>query len=112
MGFAAHVPHYLAQAQYPRAALVLLQALCTSTGLALPLDELRDAAEESDADISIQVATNPENLEAVQALETQYDEVMSGRAEAGRHPRRVSTDVDIAAQVEAFLAELEQGDGQ
>ena len=112
MGFAAHVPHYLAQAQYPRAALVLLQALCTSTGLALPLDELRDAAEESDADISIQVATNPENLEAVQALETQYDEVMSGRAEAGRHPRRVSTDVDIAAQVEAFLAELEQGDGK
>ena len=112
MGFAAHVPHYLAQAQFPRGALMLLQALCTSTGLALPLDELRDAAEESDADIGIQVATNPENLEAVKALEAQYDEAMTSRAESPAQPRLARTDLDIAAQVEAFLAELEQGDTQ
>ena len=110
MGFAAHVPHYLAQAQFPRGALVLLQSLCSATGLALPLDELREAAEESDADISIQVATNPENLEAVTALESQYDEQMTDRA-ATPPDRRVPTgELDIAAQVEAFLAELEQGD--
>ncbi len=82
MGFAAHVPHYLVQAEFPRGALALLQALSAATGMAVPLDELRDAAEESDADISIQIASNPENMEAVTTLEEQYDAMMAGRANA------------------------------
>ena len=110
MGFAAHIPHYLVQAEFPRGALVLLQSLCSATGLAVPLDGLRDAAEESDADISIQIATNPENLEAVTTLEEQYDTLMSGRADLPQTPGEITTDADIAAQVEAFLADLEQDD--
>jgi proteasome assembly chaperone (PAC2) family protein len=110
MGFAAHIPHYLVQAEFPRGALVLLESLGAATGLAVPLDELRDAAEESDADISIQIATNPENLEAVTTLEEQYDSLMAGRAEAADEPGLIHSDADIAAQVEAFLAELERGD--
>ncbi len=111
MGLAAHVPHYLVQAEFPRGALALLQALATSAGLAVPLDELRVAAEESDADISIQIASNPENLEAVTTLEVQYDALMSARA--GQHAggsEPLDSDSDIAAQVEAFLAQLDQGD--
>ncbi len=112
MGFAAHIPHYLVQAQFPRGALVLLQSLCSATGLAIPLDELREAAEESDADVSIQIAANVENLEAVTTLEEQYDAVMRSRAEAGEEGGGgVPADSDIAAQVEAFLAELDKGDG-
>ena len=110
MGFAAHIPHYLVQAEFPRGALVLLQSLCSASGLALPLDELREAAEESDADISIQIASNPENLEAVTTLEAQYDALMLGRSEVTDSPGQLATDMDIAAQVEAFLAELEQGE--
>jgi hypothetical protein len=110
MGFAAHIPHYLVQAEFPRGALVLLQHLCSATGLAVPLDELRDAAEESDADISIQIATNPENLEAVTTLEEQYDALMAGRASLPGDADHLRQETDIAAQVEAFLAELEQGD--
>lgn len=111
VGFAAHIPHYLVQADFPRGALVLLQALCSSTGLAVPLGELREAAEESDADISIQIATNPENLEAVTTLEEQYDSVMAARArDVASGPGMLVADSDIAAQVEAFLAELERGD--
>jgi proteasome assembly chaperone (PAC2) family protein len=113
MGFAAHIPHYLMQAEFPRGALVLLQALCSSTGLAVPLDELREAAEESDADLSIQIATNPQNLEAVTTLEEQHDELMAGRAdELDEAGGPLQPDVDIAAQVEAFLAELDRGDMQ
>src|SRR5919202_2932065 len=37
MGFAAHVPHYLAQAAFPEAALRLTRSLSQATGLALPL---------------------------------------------------------------------------
>ncbi len=112
MGFAAHVPHYLAQAQFPRGALVLLQAMCSATGLAVPLDDLRDSAEESDADISIQIASNPENLEAVSTLEEQYDAVMAERAQEEPTPGMVPQDDDIAAQVEEFLAGLDRGDQQ
>jgi predicted ATP-grasp superfamily ATP-dependent carboligase len=110
MGFAAHIPHYLVQADFPRGALVLLEHLCSATGLAVPTEGLRDAAEESDADISIQIATNPENLEAVSTLEEQYDSLMSGRPEPGADLGELRADADIAAQVEAFLAELEQDD--
>ena len=110
MGFAAHVPHYLVQAEFPRGALALLQSLGTATGLAIPLDDLREAAEESDADISIQIATNPENLDAVTTLEAQHDALMSSRVDLGDTPGPLGADSDIAAQVEAFLAELEQGE--
>jgi proteasome assembly chaperone (PAC2) family protein len=112
MGFAAHIPHYLVQTEFPRGALVLLQSLCTATGLAIPLDDLRASAEDSDADISIQIATNPENLEAVTTLEEQYDALMAGRADDGEPDSVLTTDTDIAAQVEAFLADLERGESQ
>ncbi len=110
MGFAAHIPHYLVQAEFPRGALVLLEHLCSASGLAVPLDGLREAAEESDADISIQIATNPENLEAVTTLEEQHDALLAGRPESGADLGELRADADIAAQVEAFLADLEQGD--
>jgi len=113
MGFAAHVPHYLVQAEFPRGALTLLQSLSAATGMAVPLDNLREVAEESDADISIQIASNPENLEAVTTLEEQYDALMAGRAnEPIDGGESLATDTDIAAQVEAFLADLDQGDPQ
>lgn len=110
MGLAAHIPHYLVQTDFPRGALVLLQGLCSATGLALPLDELRELSDESDADISIQVAANPENMEAVVTLEEQYDALMASRADVAHPQSQVNLDADIAAQVEAFLADLERGD--
>ncbi len=112
MGFAAHVPHYLVQAEFPRGALALLQALSAATGMAVPLDQLAEAAEESDADISIQIASNPENMDAVTTLEAQYDAMMAGRASQSAGSDGLPTDTDIAAQVEAFLAQLDQGDPQ
>lgn len=112
MGFAAHIPHYLVQAEFPRGALVLLQSLCAATGLAVPLDDLRSAAEESDADIMIQIASNPENLEAVGTLEEQYDALMTSRAgdPDGTGDGLLGREDDIAAQVEEFLARLDRGE--
>src|SRR5260370_23987976 len=45
LGFAVQVPHYLAQAVYPPAALALLGSVTTSTGLDLPDAQLRQAAD-------------------------------------------------------------------
>lgn len=110
MGFAAHIPHYLVQSEFPRGALVLLQSLCAATGLAVPLDDLRTAAEESDADIMIQIASNPENLEAVTTLEEQYDALMATRARDEDDAGLDDRGEDIAAQVEEFLARLDRGE--
>ena len=44
MGFAVHVPHYLAQTDYPEAAELLLTSLSTATGLLLATDDLRESA--------------------------------------------------------------------
>ena len=41
LGFAVNVPHYLAQAVYPEAAVTLLNKVTAATGLDLPSDALR-----------------------------------------------------------------------
>ena len=43
MGFAVHVPHYLARAEYPQAARVLLDHVGLAAGLYLPTDALTAA---------------------------------------------------------------------
>src|SRR2546430_1629364 len=42
MGFAVHVPHYLAQAGFPPAAEALLAAVGRATGLSLPIGSLSE----------------------------------------------------------------------
>ena len=45
MGFAVHVPHYLAQAEYPGAAAALADQVSAASGLSIPTAALRTAAE-------------------------------------------------------------------
>lgn len=113
IGIAAHVPHYLAQFDYPRAAVTLLQELSVATGLALPTDALGPAAERAQTEVDAQVESNPEIATVVRALEQQYDAmglgspVSSDLAPDGEVP---SGD-QIAAAVERFLAEMGERDG-
>ena len=60
MGFAVHVPHYLARAEYPQAARVLVDHLAVATGLYLPTDALTSAAERAEREIAEQVAASEE----------------------------------------------------
>jgi predicted ATP-grasp superfamily ATP-dependent carboligase len=108
MGFAAHVPHYLAQAEYPAAAEQLLTSVSKSTGLLLPTDGLRQASEAVRADIDQQIAQTAEAAELVRALEEQYDAFTRGRqrganllADSGPLP----TAEELGAELERFLAE-------
>jgi predicted ATP-grasp superfamily ATP-dependent carboligase len=119
MGFAAHVPHYLVSAQYPSASVTLLQHVARAGELALPVDELADAADQAMHEISAQIAQNPENAAAVESLEAQYDAVVSSReiegvAEAGDESMlsagELPTGDEIAAQVERFLADMDSRD--
>ncbi|PZG08716.1 proteasome protein [Micromonospora craterilacus] len=108
LGFAAHVPHYVAQAEYPAAAEVLLASVSRSTGLLLPRDGLRSSAEVVRVEIDRQVAQNDEAAALVLALEEQYDAYARGRsgqnllaAESGPLP----TAEELGAELERFLAE-------
>jgi hypothetical protein len=109
MGFAAYVPHYLAQGAYPTAALGLLEAVMKSTGLAVKVGELREAAKRTDAEIAKQVAESDEVAQVVEALERQYDAFMSSAqnlliAEGEEVP---SAD-ELGAELERFLAEQQR----
>nr|MDT0657283.1 PAC2 family protein [Micromonospora sp. DSM 115978] len=107
VGFAVHVPHYVAQSEYPAAAELLLTSVSRSTGLLLPTEGLRTAAELVRTDIDRQVAQTDEANALVNALEEQYDAFTRGRSgenllgQAGPLP----TADELGAELERFLAE-------
>jgi len=112
-GFAVHVPHYLAQAEYPDAALALLEAVGSLTGLQLPTGRLRDAGEEIRAAVEAQVAEQPEVAAVVQALEEQYDAFVGarGRSLLARESSLPTAD-ELGAELERFLAEENERRGR
>jgi predicted ATP-grasp superfamily ATP-dependent carboligase len=108
MGFAVHVPHYLAQTEYPAATEVLLTSVSRATGLLLPTESLHAAAEAVREDVDKQIAETDEARAVVRALEQQYDAFVRGRqgtnllaGETGPLP----TAEELGAELERFLAE-------
>jgi len=104
MGFAAHVPHYLAQASFPEATLTLTRSLNQATGLAVPLEPLEKASATNLADIAAEMAGSAEVQELVATLEQQYDSLQADDAE------RVPSADEIAAEFERFLAERDKNE--
>lgn len=114
MGFAAYVPHYLAQGTYPGAALRLLEALTASTGLAIKADVLAAAAKRTDAEITRQVAESAEAAQVVEALERQYD-AFTEAAESSDNllvpeGEPLPSGEELGAELERFLAAQQQKD--
>jgi predicted ATP-grasp superfamily ATP-dependent carboligase len=106
VGFAVHVPHYLAHASYPAAAITLLAAVERATGLNLPAEALREAAQLTDAEIARQVEGSEEVTEVVRSLEEQYDASNANRQDLlVDHPENMPTAEELGAQFERFLAE-------
>jgi predicted ATP-grasp superfamily ATP-dependent carboligase len=102
MGFAVHVPHYLARAEYPQAARVLVDHIGMAAGLYLSTETLSSAAGRAEKEIGEQVAASEEVRQVVEALERQYDAVTAGRA-SGMSDDLPSAD-ELAAEVEKYLA--------
>jgi len=112
VGFAAHVPHYVAQAEFPAAAAALVRQLGVSTGLLLPTAALDEAAARTRVDIDEQVSQSAEVQEVVRALEEQYDSFVAGqdRSLLAGDAQMPSAD-ELGAELERFLAEQPKGDG-
>jgi len=112
-GYVAHVPHYLAQFDHPRSALVLLEGIEDSTGLSFELDALKVSADARDAEIAAYLADNPEVAEVVAGLEQQYD-AFARADESGSllaPDQELPTGDEIGEQVERFLAGLDGPEG-
>ena len=112
MGFAVHVPHYLAQAEYPDAAAALADQIAAAGGLSIPTAALRTSAAETRAQIDEQVEASPEIAEVVHALEAQYDAYLGGSGRdllAGRGSGFPTAD-ELGAELEKFLADQTRRD--
>lgn len=101
MGFAVHVPHYLAQSEYPAAAAELIRQVGRVAGTAFDASALDEAAESLRGEIDRQVAESAEVSGVVKALETQYD---AFQEQAGQSllAGQVPTAEELGAQFEAF----------
>lgn len=108
IGFAAHVPHYVARSDYPETARTLLQATSDATGLLLPTVGLDAAAAAVQVQLATQLEDNSEISEMVRALEQQYDAFVSatGRGLLAESAPLPTAD-ELGAQFEAFLADRE-----
>jgi len=108
IGFAAHVPHYVARSEYPETARTLIQATANATGLLLPTAGLDAAAAAVQVQLATQLSENSEIAEMVQALEQQYDAFVSatGRGLLAESAPLPTAD-ELGAQFEAFLADRE-----
>jgi hypothetical protein len=106
-GFVLLVPHYLADTEYPMAAVTALESISAATGLIFPTDRLREENREFIAKVDDQVESNQELQRLVGTLEARHDSYMEDNPlpsplvdESGELPSAES----IAAELEKFLA--------
>lgn len=114
LGFAVHVPHYLAQSAYPAAGITALQQVERATGLELDLTALEAAARQARLEVERQVGESAEVATVVQALEQQYDAFSRnlGRPSLLAETAELPTAEEIGAEFERFLAEQGGEDGK
>jgi hypothetical protein len=113
MGFVAHIPHYLAQLEYPAASIALLENLERAAWLTIDLSVLRAEAAERDAEIARYLTANEEVAEVVAALEQQYDAFERAESSGSSllaQDQPLPTGEEIGQQFEQFLAGLDGPD--
>ncbi len=107
VGFTAHVPHYLAQTDYPVAAETLLSEVARCASLQIPTDALTRSAAEVYDKINEQVSASSEVAQVVEALERQYDAFVAAQENRSLLARdeELPSGEEIGAEFERFLAQ-------
>ncbi len=107
VGFTVHVPHYLAQTDYPGAAEALLEQVAASAELSIPTAALCEAGAVVRRKIDDQVEASPEVAQVVAALESQYDAFVAAQENRSLLARDedLPSGEELGAEFERFLAE-------
>lgn len=109
-GYVVHVPHYVAQVEYPPAAVALLDAVADRTGLQLDYDRLRAAQESTMADITAQISEQ-DSGDVLTGLEEQYDAFARGAAQSLlAEETAIPSGDELADQFEKYLARQRKKD--
>lgn len=107
LGFAVHVPHYLAQSPFPPAAAAVLENVQGATGLDLRVSALSTASQDALVEVERQMAESQEVTAVVRALEEQYDAFARsvGRTSLLAESAPIPTADELGAEFERFLAQ-------
>ena len=107
VGFTAHIPHYLAQTDYPSAAEMLLSEVARTGSLQIPTAALTQAAAEVHDKVNEQVSASPEVAQVVEALERQYDAFVAAQENRSLLARDedLPSGEELGAEFERFLAQ-------
>lgn len=105
-GFVLLVPHYLADTDYPAAALAALDSLTVATGLVFAGDDLRESNRAYVEKVAEQVEGSEDLTRMLQGLEERYDSYMAGSTLASPmiHTGDLPSADELAAELERFLA--------
>lgn len=112
-GYTLHVPHYLADATYPQAAVAALEYVGAAMGLMLPSEELRESGRDVEQQITAQVQNRPEIASMLERLEERYDEHAQEHQTRSLllNPDQDVPDADeIGSAVENYLSDQVQQD--
>ena len=100
----AAVPHYVSLTPSPRAAVALCERLASVIGVDIDVDELAEAAQSYEEQVSEAVASDEETASYVEELERRSDSIEE------------STDLPsgdaLAAELTRFLRERDEEDGE
>jgi predicted ATP-grasp superfamily ATP-dependent carboligase len=101
----AAVPHYVAAAPNPKAALALVRKFESVAGVAVDASELEEAAEDYERQVSAAVASDPDVRSFVERLEQTVDE-----AEEQAPPERIPSADALARDFQRFLRQRGPGE--
>jgi PAC2 family len=113
-GFVLLVPHYLADNDYPEAAITAFQQISAATGLVFKTDPLREESARFTKQISKQMEENEDLKRMVAQLEAGYQSADGNpnRPQFKRPEPKVPTADEIAAELEDYLASKSRNDGE
>jgi hypothetical protein len=106
VGYVLLCPHYLADNDFPQAAVAAFELVAGSTSLVFPTDDLRDDGREFVSKLNDQIAENPELQKMIATLEQGYQNEMTGpsRAPIRKPVAKLPNAEEIAAELEGYLA--------
>ncbi|MFJ3957979.1 proteasome assembly chaperone family protein [Arthrobacter sp. NPDC090010] len=107
-GYVIHVPHYLADAEYPQAAVAGMEYLGAAASLMLPSERLREVARDVARQITEQMEASEDVQQVVHNLEERYDQYSENtvrRSLLADENDEIPSAESLGAAVEAYLAQ-------
>lgn len=115
IGYAVHVPHYLAQTNYPASSVRLLEAVAKAADLTFSDEALRENARDVDAEVDAQVQESEEVASVVEALERQYDmftQELENKNLLAQSLQDLPSADELGAELEQFLSQQHPGSSE